>query len=281
MTKNCSHSQDCPVCGSKAISYWGCAPDFRRPEIEYDISRCCKCTHLFVNALPSLEYLKDAYTSVWGDKDFFQTRTMGPFSDGDKWVWKHVSDAIIPGHYLDVGAANLKLLRQIAALGLNLTLVEPGAHAEILGRTLQCNVYKCLFEECAFPNKFDIIAAVDVLEHVRSPINFLVRIKAALSDEGFALLRFPNSRSLRCALERRNWRMIRPLGHLHYFTPRSFRTACKLSGLRILTMLSHDVGYYNGIRGMNIRGLRFMSPVRKILDRLLLGDQLLVKIARA
>lgn len=287
MTKKLPFNQLCPICKSKNIRYWGSVSDIGHPEIKHNISKCSDCTHVFINPLPSKEYLKEAYrtsnSSVYSNNGFFESRSSGPFSEGDKWVWKHASESVILGSLIDIGSANLNLLKQIAKLGWQLTLVEPAPHAERMGELLQCNVYRCSFEDCNFQNKFDIISAIDVLEHIHSPIDFLKRTKSILSDDGIALFRFPNSNSLRCMLARENWNMIRPLGHLHYFSPRSFQTACEITNLKIVTLRSHDLACYRSltVRGKRIRGMRFFAPLLKVLDRALFGDQLLVKVTHA
>ena len=118
-----------------------------------------------------------------------------------------------PGSFLDIGSANLNLLKNIVNLGWQLTLVEPGPQAEQLSKSLQCVVHNRPFEECSFSVQFQAISMIDVLEHVHSPVVFLKKVSKILSPNGVALLRLPNSRSIRCGLEREKWNMVRPLGH--------------------------------------------------------------------
>lgn len=284
MTVTFHPEQPCPVCGSENIGHWGSAPNIGVTGMKHDIAKCCKCTHLFIHPLPAEEYLRKAYSesdpSVYSDNRFFESRSSGPFSEADIWVWKHVSGSSVSGKFLDIGPANLTLLKRIVRLGWRLTTVEPGAHAEHIRNNLRVEVYRNVFEECSFQNQFDMVAAIDVLEHVNSPVRFLQRVRSCLSDKGIALLRFPNSRSLRCRRDRENWNMIRPLGHLHFFSPHSIRTACNITHLRILSLHSHDLARYQFFIfwGRSIRGIRFLWPIIKLLDMALLGDQLLLKV---
>ena len=285
MTVNFHPEQPCPICGSEEIGYWGSAPDIGIKGMKHDLTKCCKCTHLFVHPLPTEEYLVKAYSesdpSVYPDNQFFENRSSVPFTEADKWVWKHVFGSSTFGNFLDIGSTNLTLLKHIIRLGWRLTAVEPGAHADHIRKNLRAKVCRNVFEECNFQNKFDIIAALDVLEHVNSPVRFLQRVRSCLSDKGTALFRFPNSRSLRCRIERENWNMIRPLGHLHYFTPRSIRKACTISQLKILSLRSLDLARYQffTFRGRSIRGLRYLWPMIILFNLTLLGDQLLLKVA--
>lgn len=275
----------CPVCRSENIRYWGSAHDIGVKGLKHNIAKCTKCTHLFIHPLPSEEYLTRAYgesdPSVYSDNRFFESRSSGPFTEADRWVWKHIIDSLVPGRFLDIGSANLTLLRRIVAQGWELTIVEPGSHSQLIQQALNSSVYRNVFEECNFEHQFDLISVMDVLEHVGSPIRFLQKIKSCLSTNGIALFRFPNAYSLRCRLEGENWNMIRPLGHLHYFTPRSIRIACDIARLKISYLRSHDLAQYQffTFKGKSIRGLRFFKPFFKIFDLALLGDQLLVKVA--
>jgi SAM-dependent methyltransferase len=275
----------CPICSSDRIHYWGTAPDMGHPETSHRLSKCVVCTHLFINPLPSADFLSHAYksqdASVFSNNGFFENRSSSPFSGGDHWILKYLSEIHHPADYLDIGSANLKLLLEIKALGWKVTVVEPSPHAEQLQKALNIEAYKILFENCKFLNQYQVISAIDVLEHVHSPIHFLRKVQESLVYDGFALFRFPNSKSLKCRLEREKWGMIRPLGHLHYFSPFSFRHACQVCKLKIDRLVSNDFSHYRSLSIFEIplRGLRFLAIFERLFDRLLLGDQLLVKVS--
>jgi len=274
----------CPICGSERLRYWGSARDIGQPEILHNISKCLACTHLFINPLPSHEFLNVAYKtcnpSVFTSDGFIETRSKNPFSVADEIVLSSVLESNMQGAFLDVGSANVQLLQKIKDSGWRLTLIEPSQHAKQFGNILGCKVFNCSFEECMFTDKFDIVSVIDVLEHVYSPVGFLKQLKDILSDEGFALFRFPNSYSLRCRLSHDKWDMIRPLGHLHFFSPHSFRVACDISELRIEDLHSHDLDNYRlrGIAGKVLNKLGIWRLFKDKFDSLLLGDQLFAKV---
>jgi len=284
MRVNSRAERVCPICLSEDIRPWGSAPDIGVPGRKHDIVRCGNCTHLFVHPLPTEEYLAKAYgegdPSVFSNNQFYESRSSAPFNEADQWVWKQVSGLPFKGNFLDIGSANLKLLQRIVGLGWGLTTVEPGSHVEHIRDHVQAEVHRNVFEECNFRNQFDRISAIDVLEHVHSPVHFLQKVESCLSNRGVALLRFPNSGSLRCRIERENWNMIRPLGHLHYFSPRSIREACQRAGLQILSLGSHDLARYHflSFKGRALRGVRFLWPITRLIDLARLGDQMLLKV---
>ena len=63
----------------------------------------------------------------------------------------------------------------------------------------------------------------DVLEHVEDPLS-LVKSIGDLIERGTVYACFPNSESLRARLSKVRWRMVRPLGHLHFFPDGRYRS---------------------------------------------------------
>ncbi|WP_286818480.1 class I SAM-dependent methyltransferase [Desulfobacter sp. UBA2225] len=245
-----------------------------------------KCTLIFVHPLPSEAFLAEAYKnndkSVLPDDNFVDVRSSSHFSVGDLWVLNHLRHSRTLGNLLDIGSANTNLLSRIKALGWDLTVVEPSKNAVKLSRAGDINICRNTLENGRFDRTFDVISAIDVLELVHNPCEFLKKAMSLLSVNGIVLLRFPNSYSLRCRFERDRWSMIRPLGHLHFFSPKSFRIACRSSGLKILHMESHDLINYASLRifGVTIRGIRYLRPVTWWFNKKLLGDQLLATLTR-
>lgn len=285
MNKPSLHDQCCPICGNKKISYWGSASDIGRTDIKHDLSKCKSCTHIFINPLPSADFLREAYKicnpSVFSSNGFVEARSVGPFTVADELVWSHVSEATFKGNFLDIGSANLGLLKAIRDIGWELTLIEPSQHAGQFEEKLGCAVYNCPFEDCTFEKKYEIIAVIDVLEHVHSPVEVLKGIAGILSKGGVALFRFPNSYSIRAKLKHDKWEMLRPLGHLHYFSPRSFKVACEMSKLKVEEIRSHDLYNYYGLHKYIDKILKTRSCgrfIRNRLDKALLGDQLFVTV---
>jgi 2-polyprenyl-3-methyl-5-hydroxy-6-metoxy-1,4-benzoquinol methylase len=52
------------------------------------------------------------------------------------------------------------------------------------------------FSDAIGPNSFDLIVAVEVIEHVESPINFLRNVAQLLTHSGYAVITTPNVDSL-------------------------------------------------------------------------------------
>jgi len=75
------------------------------------------------------------------------------------------------------------------------------------------------------PHSFDLVFAINVVEHAAEPQRFLSRIAALLKPEGIAALVFPSARP--------NLELLF-LDHVHTFTDRAFAILAARSGLRFV-----------------------------------------------
>jgi 2-polyprenyl-3-methyl-5-hydroxy-6-metoxy-1,4-benzoquinol methylase len=89
---------------------------------------------------------------------------------------------------------------------------------------------------------FELITAIDVVEHVSDPARFLKEIASRLAPGGLAYVETPNIRSAVyrlgarfCAITRGQpvsvWDRLFPAQHLQYFTPTSFAAIVRGAGL--------------------------------------------------
>ncbi len=277
-------SISCPICSRLQVEYWGNGKDIGNENIQHAIWRCSYCRHLWISSPPKTLETGAAYSvqdkSFFPDAAYFEKRSQSPPTDGEVWVFDHLKHRNgTPGSLLDIGPGRPALLKKLQEKGWSVAAVEPARHAELLEEEVGCTVYHALFEDIAFPKRFDIIMALDVLEHSSDPIKFLQHICSSLTDDGVALFRFPNSVSLRCWIEHDNWEMIRPLGHLNYFSPISFDLACTKLGLEVNYWASRDVSRYTDIRLPRLLASSTRN-LRVLVDALGLGDQILACVSR-
>ena len=64
----------------------------------------------------------------------------------------------------------------------------------------------------------DVVAALDVLEHVVNPIKYLTSINKKMKKNGKIFLTFPHSESFKSRLLKDRWSMVVPLSHIHFFS---------------------------------------------------------------
>ncbi len=87
--------------------------------------------------------------------------------------------------------------------------------------------------EASFRDKeFDVIVALDVLEHMESPQNVLESIRSILSDEGYLFLRVPNMSSivlkfLSLMNQKHRWHGYRDKTHVSLLPVKEWRRICE------------------------------------------------------
>ena len=150
-----------------------------------------------------------------------------------------------PGTYLEIGPGDCFVLRQFEALDWNCYAVEPGSWTRN-----KINFFERL-DDLPQELRFDVIVANDVLEHLTDPLSTIRKMAESLTKNGRIYLSFPNSDSLRARLRKTNWRMVRPIGHVHYFSRKSIEILLTHNGLYIHKITNYDL----------------ISPLQKKLSR--------------
>jgi len=140
------------------------------------------------------------------------------------------SDMPSGGQLLDIGAANGMLLEQAERKGFKAEGIEPSewlcAQALQRGFTVLCATFPD--PRCSGP--YDVITAVDVLEHVADPMAMLAAIRDALSPQGRAIIVTPDVASIAARLLRRRWWHFR-IAHISYFSRATLLVALESAGL--------------------------------------------------
>ncbi len=83
-------------------------------------------------------------------------------------------------------------------------------------------------------NKYDIITAFDVIEHVSSPLIFLRNLRKILKKDGVILIYTPNIDSLGFSYLKEKNNLLCPPHHLFYFNKNSFEYLCKKVDMKIV-----------------------------------------------
>jgi SAM-dependent methyltransferase len=134
------------------------------------------------------------------------------------------------GRLLDIGAANGMLLEYATRQGYAVEGIEPSEWLcqEALSRGIAIHCGTFPDSRCLGP--YDIVTAIDVLEHVTDPMAMLRGIRESLSPQGRAILVTPDVSSLVARLMRKKWWHYR-IAHLSYFNRITLKIALESSGL--------------------------------------------------
>ncbi len=89
------------------------------------------------------------------------------------------------------------------------------------------------YEDMSESRKYDVILALDVIEHVASVKHFMNKVFQLLTDDGIVIVSTPNKNSLAARLLGKKWWHIRT-PHLYYLDDRSFNALMDATGFKII-----------------------------------------------
>lgn len=197
-------------------------------------------------------------------------------------------------HLLEIGCGHGEVLREARNRGFTVTGIEISAHAAAMANRVLGTpaVTAGAIETVALaPDQFGAILAADVIEHVRDPEGWLLRIHELLAPGGALLLITPSLDSWTRRLLRSRW-MEYKVEHLYYFSAQAIRRLLERCGFdhirvspsrKVLTIdyLAHHFDRFPvPILSPLIRLLRRLLPGRIAHRRMWLSASGLMAIAR-
>lgn len=224
-------AEPCNLCDShksKTVSIW----DRRLKRLHTVI--CKNCGLLRTDPMPTEEELNDYYSSLYrfdyqmgGKKPpryhrIRNTRYAKERAD-------YLQAAIKPGtKLLDFGSGGGEFLAEMKTRGCDVTGFEPGeTYAAYAREEHGVNVITAFWRDVSFEEKsFDIITTHHVLEHLREPVDALIKMAAWLKDDGVLYVSVPNMLEGNSpAFERLHF------AHVHGFVSETLKRAGRKAGL--------------------------------------------------
>lgn len=243
--------QNCPICNnsSKSIGVTKTINPVsdKRPEL-----RCCKsCGHWWHSPVPRQEDLNKMYDSASafvvseGAKESYQRKTV---ADGfHHYVLSHTANA--SGNYLEIGPGGGALLRCFRKKNYTCYGVDPGNWIDDPSIVNSLDDLPPLL-------RYDVFVLQDVLEHILDPVGLMKRLKEISRKNSVFFCSFPCNDSRPARKYKEKWCMVRPYGHLHYFSLDSAKKMLSLAGLTIQNMrMKRTVPIQKSILSIDIRGL--------------------------
>lgn len=231
----------CPVCGGQTdVRLRGQYDDrFAYPGL-FDLRRCKRCGHAFIDATFSDEELGRLYTD-WYPRGANRYEDLAPYVpvkgfkawlDGEgysayRWVPPNVS-------VLDIGCAYGHTLAYHVARGCRAVGLEADEHAVAEGRRQGLDVRQGLFHAADFePASFDYVTLDQVLEHAQDPAAFLAGVATVLKPGGTVVVSTPNGGGYGAKLLGPRWIHWHTPYHLNIFNRRSLSRLAKDAGLEV------------------------------------------------
>jgi SAM-dependent methyltransferase len=134
---------------------------------------------------------------------------------------------------LDIGCANGEFLRHFGKGSVGLT-ITPEEVEEGHRRGLDVRMANIEEDELLFDHKFDAIFANNIFEHMQSPHNFLIKIKAYLKEGGILILGVPCIPYISPLMRLRKFRGVLASLHINFFTRRTLMLTVEFAGWRVM-----------------------------------------------
>lgn len=229
----------CPICGASNITLKFNGFTNRNPTDgrTWPVFECHECGHGFINPQPNNETLTEYYCSSYEAYD----EQHG--SPGDDAI--AIAEATRTGQFrhipipkgkrlLDFGCGGGFFLRICRALGAEVQGIEPSPHGAELTRKQGIPVFEGTLDQFleAHPGeRFDVITASHVIEHVPDPIRTLAGLRTLLAPDGYMTIAVPNAASTFALRLGAVWHNTDLPFHLHQFSPASMTQAAMRAGL--------------------------------------------------
>jgi 2-polyprenyl-3-methyl-5-hydroxy-6-metoxy-1,4-benzoquinol methylase len=205
------------------------------------IVRCRRCSFVYTNPRLPQKDLWTRYSEDYFWDEYLPTQGIGRDGsvDLDAFARHHAPLVHLvsmyappPGRLLEVGAAAGLFLKSAERAGWRVTGIEPMAAAAAFARDrLQLDVRDALIEEAAFDaGAFDAIVMFETIEHLLDPMAAMRAACRALGRGGTLVLTTPNFDALSRRVLGRQWAVLSPAEHLHYFTESTMNTLLRRAG---------------------------------------------------
>lgn len=189
---------------------------------------CKSCKHTFTRPTPDQSNLNELY------------RSQSQAVVGHGWLENYVLEennpvrerilqeviSLKPRSILEIGCGNGALLKQLRDYGFDAIGIEPG------GWMTAKYIYSEL-AQISLAEAFQCFVFQDVLEHVENPIAFLREFALRGSEPYSIILTVPAGDSPEARIEGVDWEMVRPFGHLHYFSRMSLEILASEANLKV------------------------------------------------
>ena len=254
-------SINCVLCGSD---------DFVEiyPDDPSKLVECRKCGLAFFNPQPSVEYLKDFYSSQTGYLSSVEENLRSYEADPKSWqdsanyilykIYQHMPEEN-GRRLLDVGSAYGFFLMFAKQRGLEVHGLEISTETSRYARQQGIDVQNSTLIDAELEkNSFAIVTMNNVLEHTLNPVAELEKAFSIIRPSGILYVGVPNYDSLVSGVDGFHWKMKSWPNHLFYFTPATLSRVLAKAGFKVKEMFTH-MGESD-----------YADDVRAIRDRLLL-----------
>lgn len=246
-------SFDCLACGSSGSKF-----EFEKNGFQY--CSCQQCLTLFVNPRPSLNdllrFYKDSPSASFWINQFFkpvaEVRREKIFRPRAEFVC-----ATLPqyreGVVGDIGAGFGLFLEELANIWpkAKLVAIEPSEEQATLCRNKGLEVQCAALEEVkGLKERFDLMTAFELFEHLFDPCRFLTSVHRLLKPGGYFLLTTLNGQGFDIQVLWEKSKSLSPPQHLNFFNPYSISLLLERCGFTVIDVSTPGELDWDIVEGM-------------------------------
>jgi len=201
-----------------------------------EIVRCRNCSLVSQVAVSTPQDIQSGYSEMV-DQDYLtelESRAINALI-----ALQTIKQFRTSGRLLDIGCS-LGFLLNGARIDFEVKGVEPSEWAATLARDkFKLDVTQGFFEKMDWPeNHFDVVAMIDVIEHLTDPLSCLKKVWSTLRPGGLLYLVTPDVNSLSARILGRYWWGLRPV-HLFYFSKKTMGRILSEVGFEVKAVRSY------------------------------------------
>jgi len=260
--------RDCEICGGPGAVYgqkWG-----KLAGRSFEVRRCGRCLFLWVadpEEQPGLYYDEAYYRGKGADPWVNYVEELErPASNARRYEWRGILETVAahkalgPGtRWLDFGCGNGGLVRHLRESGYQRT---EGTEEGWIAKEARAHGIPVLPWRTVSRRRYDVITAIEVMEHAEKPVQILAKLRKMLKPGGLFFYTTGNPETFPGPLIM--WPYITPEIHISFYSPRVMQKAMERAGFAI-EPLSSRKGYQGIYRYKIAKMLRKAGALAALL----------------
>lgn len=227
-----TRSSSCPLCGGISSRHKLSKKCDGRGSGEIELRSCLGCQHVFLGEYDR-GYEASLYEYYRRTDALLRSAIPSNVEMSIKKLLNRLSKYTTEKRMLDVGAGKGELVEVATRSGWNALGTELSESAIDYCQARKLNVVNRDLEDLyASGERWPVITALEVIEHVPNPVNFLTMMTKLLEPNGVIYLTCPNFNSIDRFLLGPDWDAIHR-EHISYFTPKQIARLATLASLRV------------------------------------------------